>query len=142
MWAFLMQESVKSEIHLAMKSICASHNATLFFAPQRSQDGPVVQWLRDLRKGNKAQGAGGDDIDEDMGTDNTKKSEASLAASAAVPRSEPPAGWASQPSWVVHVGGDRAPHLVFSRRAERVYFWEHNILRCRLVRRGKSSHRF
>ena len=72
-WAFLMQESVKSEIHLAMKSICAFHNATFFFAPQRSQDGPVVQWLRDMRKGNKAQGAGGDDIDEDMGTDNTKR---------------------------------------------------------------------
>ena len=72
-WAFLMQESVKSEIHLAMKSICAFHNATLFFAPQRSQDGQVVQWLRDMRKGNKAQGAGGDDIDEDMGTDNTKR---------------------------------------------------------------------
>ena len=72
-WAFLMQENVKSEIHLAMKSICGFHNATLFFAPQRSQDGPVVQWLRDLRRRDKAQGAGGDDIDEDMGTDNTKR---------------------------------------------------------------------
>ena len=27
-WALLMQENVKSEIHLAMKSICAFHNAT------------------------------------------------------------------------------------------------------------------
>ena len=43
--AFLMQENVNS---LAMKSICAFHNATLFFAPQRSQDGPVVKWLRDF----------------------------------------------------------------------------------------------
>ena len=47
-------ESVTSEIHLAMKSICAFHNATLFFAPQRSQDGPVVQWLRDMRKGEQS----------------------------------------------------------------------------------------
>ena len=72
-WAFLMNENVRSEIHLAMKSICAFHNATLFFAPQRSQDGPVVQWLRDMRKGSKAQGAGGEDMEEDMGTDNTKR---------------------------------------------------------------------
>ena len=72
-WAFLMNENVRSEIHLAMKSICAFHNATLFFAPQRSQDGPVVQWLRDMRKGKKAQGAGGEDMEEDMGTDNTKR---------------------------------------------------------------------
>ena len=72
-WAFLMHENVKSEIHLAMKSICAFHNATLFFAPQRSQDGPVVQWLRDMRKGSKAQGADGDDMEEDMATDNTKR---------------------------------------------------------------------
>ena len=48
-WAFKMQENVKTEIHLAMKSICVFHNATLFFAPQRSQDGPVAKWLRDLR---------------------------------------------------------------------------------------------
>ena len=55
------------------KSICVFHNATLFFAPQRSQDGTVVQWLRDLRRRNKAQGAGVDDIDGDMGTDNSKR---------------------------------------------------------------------
>ena len=72
-WAFFMQENVKAEIHLAMKTICLFHNATLFFSPQRSQDGPVVKWLRDLRGRNKAHGAGADDVDEDMGTDNTKR---------------------------------------------------------------------
>ena len=68
-WAFLMQENVKTEIHLAMKSICLFHSATLFFAPQRSQYFPVVKWLRDLRERSKAQGADEDDVDEDMGTD-------------------------------------------------------------------------
>ena len=47
MWAFLMQENVEAEIHLAMKTICLFHNATLFFSLQRSQDGPFVKWLRD-----------------------------------------------------------------------------------------------
>ena len=61
-WAFLMQENVKTEIHLVM-----------VFSPQRSQDGPVEKWLRDLRGRNKAQGAGVDDVDEDMGADNTKR---------------------------------------------------------------------
>ena len=73
MWAFLMQENVKAEIHLAMKTICLFHNATLFFSPQRSQDGRVVKWLRDLRGRNQVRGAGADDVDEDMGADNTKR---------------------------------------------------------------------
>ena len=47
-WAFLMQENAKAQIHLVMKTICLFHNATMFFSPQRSQDGPVVKWLRDL----------------------------------------------------------------------------------------------
>ena len=72
-WAFLMQENVKAEIHLAMKTICLFHYATLFFSPQRSQDDPVVKWLRDLRGRNKVQGAGADDVDEDMGADNTER---------------------------------------------------------------------
>ena len=67
-----MQENVKAEIHLAMKTICLFHNATLFFSPQRSQDGPVVTRLRVLRERNKVQGAGADDVDEDMVANNTK----------------------------------------------------------------------
>ena len=113
-----MQENVKAEIHLAVETICLFHNATLFFSPQRSQDGPVVKWLSDLRGRNKAQGAGADDVDEDMGTDNTKRPRR-LAASAAVPRSEPPARRTLQHSWFVHVGGARASHCVFSLRAVR-----------------------
>ena len=62
MWAFLMQENVKAEVHLAMKTICLFHNAALFH----------LKWLRDLRRRNKAQGAGADDVDEDIGADNTK----------------------------------------------------------------------
>ena len=41
--------------------------------PQRSQDGPVAKWLRDLRGRNTAQDAGADDVDEDMSADNTKR---------------------------------------------------------------------
>ena len=34
---FLMQENVKAEIHLAMKTICLFHNATLFFSATESR---------------------------------------------------------------------------------------------------------
>ena len=104
-----MQENVKAKIHRAMKTICLFHNATLFFSPQGSQDGPVVKWLRDLRGRNKVQGAGVDDVDEDMGTDNTKRPR----------RRSPPLAGPRNTVGGVHLEGARAPHWVFSLRAAR-----------------------
>ena len=77
---------------------------------------PVVQWLRDLRRRNKAQFAGVDDIDEDMGTDNTKRPRRRLqlrlryhgqSRLRAGPRNT-----AGSCMW----GGVSAPHWVFSLR--------------------------
>ena len=48
------------------------HNATLFFAPQRPRRSGCKTASR-FEGRNKAQGAGVDDVDEDMGTDNTKR---------------------------------------------------------------------
>ena len=83
------------KILLAMNTICLFHNASLFFSPQRSQDGPVVKWLRDLRGGTKHKAAA------------PCHGQSRLRAG---PRS---------PVGGVHVGGARASHCVFSLRAAR-----------------------
>ena len=84
--AFLMQDNVKAEINLAMKTTCSFHNPTLFFSPQRSQDGPIAKWLRELRGRNRDQGAGVDDADEDMAltTSNDRGVASSLGCGATI----------------------------------------------------------
>ena len=119
MWAFLMQENVKAEIHLAMKTICLFHNATLFFSPQRSQDGPVVKWLRDLRGRNKVRGAGADDVDEDMGADNTKRPGRRWQLRLRCHGQSRLRAGPRNTVGSVHVEGARACHCVVSLRAVR-----------------------
>ena len=71
-WAFLMHENVLAETNLAMHTICSIRNPSIFFTPQKSQDGPTVKWLLDLRGREKGQGNGLDD-DEDMDTGHSKR---------------------------------------------------------------------
>ena len=54
-------ENVSAETNLAMKTICSIRNASVFFTQQKSQDGPIVKWLLDLRERGKGHGNGLDD---------------------------------------------------------------------------------
>eukprot|EP00959_Pyramimonas_sp_CCMP1952_P040396 844701-Pyramimonas_sp.AAC.1 len=51
-WAFLMSDEVPAEYHAALRIVRSIKCEKLFVASQRSQDGPAVKWLLDLRNGS------------------------------------------------------------------------------------------